>query len=35
MESTPFTAYRKEHVNAANDKTQTPGRTGSAGRLSF
>ena len=33
MESTPFTAYRKEHANAANDKPQTPGRTGSAGRL--
>lgn len=23
MESTPFTAYRKEHANAANDKPQT------------
>ena len=33
MERTPFTVYRKEHANAANDKPQTPGRTGSAGRL--
>lgn len=29
MERTPFTTYRKEHANAANDKTLTPGRTGS------
>ena len=35
MESTPFTAYRKEHANAANDKPQTPGRAGSAGRFFF
>ena len=35
MERTPFTAYRKEHANAANDKPQTPGVTGSAGRFSF
>lgn len=35
MERTPFTAYRKEHANAANDKPQTPGRTGFAGRFSF
>ena len=35
MERTPFTTYRKEHANAANDKTQTPGRTGSAGRFSL
>ena len=33
MERAPFTEQRKEHANAVNDKTQTPGRTGSAGRL--
>lgn len=32
---TPFTTYRKEHAHAANDKPQTPGRTGSAGRFSL
>ncbi len=25
MLSAPFTEQRKEHANAANDKTQTPG----------
>mgnify|MGYP004564718793 CR=1 FL=1 len=28
MERAPFTEQRKEHANAANDKTQTPGGTG-------
>ena len=31
MERAPFTEQRKEHANAANDKTQTLGGVGSAG----
>ena len=31
MERAPFTEQRKEHANAANDKTQTFGGTGSSG----